>query len=341
MAGLPARREPAPRLYRLVLPLPFPGLEEVNVYLLDDDHAPVLVDCGMRDEGRPDEGYADLVSALEAHGREPADISRLIVTHTHIDHYGLAGRLVAETGCELWMHAAASAELQLYRDPEGSARRLKEMLADHGVTGDELEELSAFEDWSRFVSGVVEPTRPLEGGETFTVGGRTWEVVHTPGHSRSHICLWSAGESLLISGDHLLAGVTPHIDFERGGDEDPLGAFLASLQKVEDLAPDLVLPGHGRPFEDGAQRARVIARHHDRRLGSILQVIRREARTAEEITEEIFGDTLLHFHKRLALGEVLAHLAHLRRNGEIERVESPDGTYRYRKVTRRPAGEPA
>lgn len=340
MAGLPTRREPAARLYRLVLPLPFPGLEEVNAYLLDDDEAPVLVDCGIRDEARPGEGYADLVTALQAHGRAPTDIARLVVTHTHIDHYGLAGRLVAETGCELWMHAAAREELQLYRDPEAGARRLKEMLADHGVAPGEIEELSAFEDWSRYVSGVVEPTAPLQGGETFAAGGRTWEVVHTPGHSRSHICLWSAGERLLISGDHLLASVTPHIDFERGGAEDPLGDFLTSLQKVEELAPALVLPGHGRPFEDGAQRARVIARHHDRRLGSILQVIRHEDHTAEEITEEIFGDTLLNFHKRLALGEVLAHLAHLRRNGEVERVESPDGTYRYRKVSRRATAQP-
>jgi glyoxylase-like metal-dependent hydrolase (beta-lactamase superfamily II) len=132
--------------------------------------------------------------------------------------------------------------------------------------------------------------------------------------------------------------VTPHIDFERGGAADPLGDFLASLDKVEQLDPALVLPGHGRPFADGAHRARVIARHHDRRLGSILQVIRHEPRTAEEITEEIFGDTLLNFHKRLALGEVLAHLAHLRRNGEVERIEDPDGPYRYRKVSRRAAG---
>ena len=98
----------------------------------------------------------------------------------------------------------------------------------------------------------------------------------------------------------------------------------------------MVLPGHGHPFEEGAERARIIQRHHDRRLGSILQVIRREPCTAERITEEIFGGELLNFQKRLALGEALAHLAYLRKRGEIERIEE-NGTFLYRKVSRRPS----
>ena len=286
----------------------------------------------------PDEpggGWDDLVGALAAAGHDPGDISRLVITHTHIDHYGLAARVVAETGCELWMHEASDHDLDAYRDPSGSVTRLRELLADHGVGPDELEELTAFEDWTHFISGVVEPTVALGGGETFTVAEREWEVVYTPGHAESHICLWSATDLILISGDHLLPTITPHIDFERYGQEDPLGDFLESLAKVERLDPKLVLPGHGAPFEDGAERARIVARHHDRRLGSILQVIRREPRTAQEITDEIFGETLLHFQKRLALGEALAHLAYLRRQGEIERIESPDGSFRYLKAKRR------
>jgi len=333
------RREPAPGLFRLVLPLPWPGLDRVNAYLLADGTDSTLVDCGMYLPDEPGEGWTDLVDALAAAGAAPSDITRLVITHTHIDHYGLAARVVEETGCELWMHEASTHDLDAYRDPARGIADLRELLADHGVGRDELDELTAFEDWTRFISGVVEPSKQLSGGETFATGEREWEVVYTPGHAVSHICLWSATDRLLISGDHLLPTITPHIDFERYGEEDPLGEFLNSLAKIERLDPALVLPGHGAPFEEGAERARIVARHHDRRLGSILQVIRREPHTAQQITDEIFGEALLHFQKRLALGEALAHIAYLRKRGEVERIESGGGSFRYVKAKRRPQSE--
>ncbi|HYI44026.1 MAG TPA: MBL fold metallo-hydrolase, partial [Actinomycetota bacterium] len=208
----------------------------------------------------------------------------------------------------------------------------------HGVSGSDVDELVAYEDWRSLVSEVIEPTRALAGGERFKVGEREWEIFFTPGHSRAHVCPWSAADRILISGDHLLPTITPHIDFKRGEDEDPLGDFLESLATVERLDPALVLPGHGHPFEEGAERARIVERHHDRRLGSILQVIRREPMTADQITEEIFGGELLHFQRRLALGEALAHLAYLRQRGEIERFKDENGVYLYKKVSRKQSG---
>ncbi|MGH2747743.1 MAG: MBL fold metallo-hydrolase [Actinomycetota bacterium] len=332
------RREPAPGIFRLVLPLPFPGLTRVNAYLIRDGDGCTLVDCGIHDPGLEDGGFPELVDALKACDVSVSDVTRLVVTHPHIDHYGMAGRLIEEAGCELWMHETSTEDLEAYEDPSGVAERLRRMLEDHGIPPEEVEDLAAFEDWRPFVSDVVEATARLKGGETFKAGGRTWSIVYTPGHAKSHLCVWDARDHVLISGDHLLPTITPHIDFKRG-DSDPLGDFLASLDKVVDLDPALVLPGHGRPFEDGGERARVIIRHHDRRLGSILQVIRREAHTADEITDEIFGDELLNFERRLALGEALAHLAHLRNAKEIERVERPDGTFAYRKAARRRVAE--
>ncbi|MDQ3957219.1 MAG: MBL fold metallo-hydrolase [Actinomycetota bacterium] len=332
------RREPAPGVFRLVLPLPFPGLDAVNCFLLTGDGGSTLVDCGIRNpDPEGDHGWAELVAALEVAGAGIDSIDRLVVTHSHIDHYGMAARVVEAAGAELWMHRSAHEDLELYRAPAAARERLCELLRDHGVGENELDELTQFEDWRSFVSGVVEPTHPCAGDETFSVGGRTWRVVHTPGHARSHVCLWSEGDGLLVSGDHLLPTITPHIDFERGGEEDPLGEFLDSLQKVEDLDPKMVLPGHGRPFVEGAERARIIARHHDRRLGSILQVIRHGPRSANDIVDEVFGSTLLHFERRLALGEALAHLAYLRKRGEVERIATDDGTFLYRKISRRRA----
>ena len=332
------RREPAPGIFRLVLPLPFPGLKRVNAYLLADRAGYVLVDCGIFDPGNErDYGWVDLEESLAACGARPQDVHRLIVTHPHIDHYGMAGRLVERAGSDLSMHPLAEEELDLYRRPEELAGRLREMYRDHGVRDEELHEVTAFEDWRPFVSEVVGATLTLSDDQGIEVGSRRWVAVHTPGHSRSHVCLWSPDDRILVSGDHLLPAITPHIDFRRGAGADPLGEFLASLERVEKLDPALVLPGHGRPFEDGAERARINARHHDRRLGSILQIIRREPHTASEITDEIWGPALLDFQRRLALGEALAHLAYLVRRGEVERIER-DGLFMYRKVERRPAG---
>ena len=329
------RREPAPGVFRLVLPLPWPGLDRVNAYLLEAPDGCTLVDAGMFLPDIDNEGWDDLEAAFSACGHKPSDVSRLVITHTHIDHYGMAGRFVDETGCELWAHSAAGADIDLYRHPEERIRRLRELFTDHGVSETELDELTQFEDWGRFVSGIVDPTTQVADGDVVPVGEREWHVVYTPGHSENHICLWSAPDRLLISGDHLLPTITPHIDYERHGNKDPLGDFIDSLATVEKLDPAISLPGHGAPFEEGAERARIVARHHERRLGSILQVVRHEAHTAEEITQKIFGSTLLNFQKRLAMGEALAHIRYLSRRDELQRVKGDDGTWRYTKASRR------
>jgi glyoxylase-like metal-dependent hydrolase (beta-lactamase superfamily II) len=330
------RREPAPGVFRLVLPLPFPGLDRVNAYLLHDDAGSFLVDCGMWDPSADDGGFAELTAAVDTTGHTLENIKALVITHAHIDHFGMAGRVVQASGCELWMHEGARDQLERYGDPETLSDEMRAMLADHGASSDEIAELTAFEDWRPFVHSMSGATRWLKDGETFDAGGRTWTVVHTPGHDAGHICLWSEQDRILVSGDTLLGSVTPHIDFRRG-DDNPLGDYLASLVKIEALEPALVLPGHGRPFEDGAERARVTARHHDRRLGAIVQVVRREPHSASEITDAIFGDTLLNFQRRLAFGEALAHLAYLRLNDEVERFESEGKKFLYRKKTRRPS----
>jgi glyoxylase-like metal-dependent hydrolase (beta-lactamase superfamily II) len=327
------RREPAPGIFRLILPLPWPGLNRANAYALAGDEGVTLVDCGTRNPADDDANLlGNLEAALRAAGFALSDIVRLVITHPHPDHFGLAGRLIDVTGCELWMHSSSAEELEFYRDPAAARRKIRTLLSEHGIGGDDLDDLTGDVDWASFLTGVVEPARPIHEGDELQTSGRTWTMVHTPGHSRSHVCLWSPDDRLLISGDHLLGTITPHIDFH--GDGDPLGDFLASLRKIERLDPALVLPGHGRPFPDGGARARAVERHHDRRLGSILQVIRREPHTLDEITDEIFGSTLLNFQRRLALGEALAHLVYLVKRGEVEQF-GENGALRYRKTTRR------
>lgn len=336
------RLEPAAGVFRLVLPLPFPGLRRVNAYLLADEGGSTLVDCGIFEPGGdPDHSWGELEASLRAWDFDPGQVTRLVVTHPHVDHYGMAGRFVQETGAELVMHENSHFDLDAYRDPAAAARNVGRLLQEHGVRAEEIAELTAFEDWGPFVSAVVDPTAPVREGDEFRCGSRSWTVVYTPGHSQSHICLFSAADGLLLSGDHLLPTVTPHIDFHAHGEADPLGDYLGSLERVAALEPSLVLPGHGKPLDEGAARASVIANHHERRLGSILQVIRYEPRTVDEITDAVFGPELFDFQRRLAVGEAIAHLVYLRRRGEVGRVTREDGTYAYIKIRRQPSEEDA
>lgn len=329
------RREPAPGILRLVLPLDLPGLRAVNAYLLDDNGGRALVDCGIYDPAPTQEhGWTDLRNALEASGARPEEVGRLVVTHHHVDHYGMAARVLEVAGCELAMYAEVSEDLQVYRSPETRARRLRALLESHGVAPDQAAGLVGREDWRAYIAGVVDPQVSLSDTDELRIGERVWTVIHTPGHSRSHICLWCERDRILISGDHLLPAITPHIDLGSEG-EDSLGDYLASLERIEKLGPELVLPGHGRPFDGGAERARATLRHHDRRLGAVLQVLRHEPKNAAAISDEIFGAALLDFHKRLALGEALAHLVYLERRGEVERVRA-DGEVLYTKAPRLP-----
>ena len=191
---------------------------------------------------------AALEAALAACGSGFERIERLVVTHAHIDHFGLAGEVVRRSGGELWMHRSTELDLAKYAEPDEAVDRRELMLADHGLYGPELTETSrGLCDWLPVMPSIGRPSTLLDGGERFAVGDRTWEVVHTPGHSPGHVCLWSAADRLLCSGDHLLQLVSPPVTFERGFDADPMGSYLASLERVRALEPELALPGHGGP----------------------------------------------------------------------------------------------
>jgi glyoxylase-like metal-dependent hydrolase (beta-lactamase superfamily II) len=323
---VPASTEVAPGVHRLELPLGIHGVPTVSSYLMHDDGGDVLVDCGIATDAEDPVGA--LAAALRVAGSSLDNLARLVVTHAHIDHFGLAGEVMRLSGGELWMHEATSLDLAKYAEPDEAVDRRTLMLADHGLYGPELTETSeGLWDWMPVMPSIAQPSRRLTGGERFTAGGRTWEVVHTPGHSPGHVCLWSAADRLLCSGDHLLQVVSPPVTFERGFDPDPMGRYLDSLDRVRVLGPELVLPGHGPPFRDGARRAEAIERNKRRRLAQIRDMIESAPRTVTELTAEMFQISLTGPQRHFAMAEVLAYLAYHEARGVLERARRPDGVF--------------
>jgi glyoxylase-like metal-dependent hydrolase (beta-lactamase superfamily II) len=326
--------EVADGVYRLALPLGIHGVPTVSAYLLRGEDGDTLVDCGIAagvgEEGDPGpDGTAAVAAALTAAGSRLERLERLVVTHAHIDHFGLAGEVVRRSGGELWMHRRTELDLAKYDDPEEAVDRRTLMLADHGLFGDELTESSeGLRDWMPVMPSIGRPSRLLDGGEAFAVGGRTWEVVHTPGHSPGHVCLWSAAERLLCSGDHLLQVVSPPVTFERGFEPDPLGSYLDSLDRVRELGPEMVLPGHGTPFRDGARRAEAIAVGKRRRLAQVRELVESRPRTVPELTAGLFGSVRMTGSQRhFVTAEILAYLAYHEARGVLRRTRRPDGVF--------------
>ncbi|HEY0401020.1 MAG TPA: MBL fold metallo-hydrolase [Blastococcus sp.] len=345
MAGVEVA-EVADGVYRLALPLGIHGVPTVSAYLLRGEGGDTLVDCGIAagvdgggDPG-PD-GTAAVTAALAAAGSDLERLERLVVTHAHIDHFGLAGEVVRRSGGELWMHRRTDLDLAKYDDPEEAVDRRTLMLADHGLYGTELTETSeGLRDWLPVMPSVGRPSRLLDGGERFGAGGRTWEVVHTPGHSPGHVCLWNADDRLLCSGDHLLRVVSPPVTFERGFDPDPLGSYLESLDRVRDLAPELVLPGHGTPFRDGARRADAIAAGKRRRLTQVRELVESRPRTVPELTAALFGSApMTGAQRHFVIAEVLAYLAYHETRRTLRRTRRPDGVFLW-SVDERPEVAP-
>ena len=333
--------EVAPGVHRLVLPLGIHGVDTLSAYLLAGHGSDTLVDCGVcaapTEDGDPGpHGTAALEAALRACGSDIGRVERLIVTHPHVDHFGIAGEVVARTGAELWMHRATELDLARLADPDAAVTRCAQMLADHGLAGPELAETSqGLCDWLPVMPSIGRPSTLLDGGERFVVGERTWEVLHTPGHSPGHVCLWSPADRLLCSGDHLLKVASPPVTvepetFEHGAERDPMGSFLASLERVRALDPALTLPGHGPPFPDGARRAASISRNKLRRLAQIREKVDARGRTATELTAELYPSVTTGAQRHFAFAEILADLAHHEVRGVLRRDRQADGVYVWR-----------
>ena len=321
MTAAAAPLEVAPGVHRVSVPLPFPP-REVAAWVIEGDLGHVLVDTGM--DTPPARGA--LRGAAEHVGVTPESLAWVVITHVHIDHYGLAGAVRTWSGAKVALHELEEALARRFVDrwPEERAGA-ETTFRRSGVPADVIPQLVRATDAIHNLYRDFRPDVVLTGERGPLPGGGGWEWIHTPGHSPGHLTVYHPERKILIAGDHVLPNISPNIGADIYAD-DPLSDYLDSLRQLRALPVELVLPSHGLPFADLPARVDAILAHHEMRNTQMLALLA-EPRTAYEVTRGVFGElppeNLLH-----AVRETLAHLIYLHRHGHVERGEE-DGVERW------------
>lgn len=336
-----------PGIYQLKVPIPNNPLGNTNTYLLRSDDGYLIIDPGMNN----DEAFEALKKELAEAGASLEEITRIVATHSHGDHYGLAGRIKKVSNATIFVHRIARDNMQfMMQHRQGRNQEMDKWLKINGVPEPDPAEMQRGGQQRGPQGGgppgrpnFPEPTLPdvlFEGGETVPVGSFSLEVIFTPGHDPGHIVLYESNQKILFSGDHVLPVITPSVGLQTESSINPLGNFLNSLNKVRQLDARLVLPGHEQTFTNLRERVDEIIAHHEHRNSEIIATLDGQAKTAYEISQGITWmpylggkkfEELGPWDKRMAVMETLAHLKVMKEAGKVASFSADDTIY-YQKT---------
>ncbi len=308
---------------RVSLPLPFP-LKVIHSYLIRGSNGYTIIDTGLNYP----ESRSVWEKTKEEMGWKWSQVERIVLTHYHPDHYGMAGFLQQRTGAPVYVSRTDYEQAQLFWG-EGSEQPevLARFFAWHGLTGDILSEIPAhLRSFNKWVEPHPTPTF-IAGGEKILLGDREYQIFHTPGHADGHLSFYDPEREWLIGGDFLLPRITPNISLWPGCDPDPLATYLKTLDKMASLPVKKVFPSHGPVFEHYKERINELRKHHQQRLEEMKNKVGNGSH-AMKICNEHFGHNLSIHNLRFALSETLAHLEYLVNQGELKREER-DGVWYY------------
>ncbi len=319
--------EVAPGVFWLRMPLPF-QLDRINLWLLRDGDGWAIVDTGFPD----DAGRANWERIIE---RLDGPIRRVIVTHFHPDHLGLASWLMEKTGATLLMTSGEFLTAHVVWNEVGGhgARFMVEQFRQHGL---DAERLAKFEKrgsgYRKAMPALPDYYQRIKAGDALTVDGREWRIIIGHGHAPEHMSLYCAELGVLISGDMLLPRISTNISvFAATPDADALGWYLESLDELAGNIPEktLVLPSHGLPFYGVQDRVAALHAHHADRLRALESSCEQAPQSAADLLETLFQRALDTHQTMFAMGEAIAHLNYLEQAGRLSRMTDADGVIRY------------
>ena len=315
-------------MHQLGLPTPFP-VGPVNVYLVEGDPL-TLIDTGPK----ADHSRSSLESGLGSLGYRIEDLRRVIITHHHVDHMGLAAEIVARSGAEIWTHPYS---VPWMADLAGFQRHNRRFYAqvwqEAGVPAPIISQITDANTHLLRWMDPVTASDTLDEGDTIALGGSPWQVFHTPGHAGGLICLWEPSSRTLLANDHLIRDISSNPVMEPpqvAGAARPrrLVEYLHHMQRMAALAPAVALPGHGEIVTDVAGLVAHRLAFHERRADRLLQSLDGSAPSLWELTRVTFPRVERGMDYFLALSEVLAHLDLLETEGRV-RAQPHDGLVRW------------
>jgi glyoxylase-like metal-dependent hydrolase (beta-lactamase superfamily II) len=310
------------------IPIPDNPLKAVNSYFIKAKDRNLIIDTGM--------SRAVCLESMQAAIKTlDIDLERtdFFITHDHIDHIGLVGKLIAPMAkCYL---NRTEAEF-LSRDSWVKwGERIVVFAAQNGFFQEGIYQIKKIiaDEQQRVVVRIKYTA--IDDGDTVCCGNYTFRCIDTPGHSRGHTCLYDAGKKLLFSGDHILGDITPNIS-SRFNDTNPLREYMKSLEKVSQYDVELCLPGHRSPINNCKSRINELKQHHINRANEILQILESGNKNAYQVAALLRWDmdyeTFEEFPvypKWFAFGEALSHLQYLEGLGQVKRNSLPDSKIVY------------
>ena len=322
--------EVLPKLYQIIVPTPF-AVGPVNCYVARTDPV-TLIDTGPRHP----ESRAALHAGLGELGLRPNDLRRILITHAHADHYGLAAELVRESGAEVWTHRHNRAPLENYESIRVQRDAFyMQIMTESGVPAEERQRVADSRRVGERFAEAVPVTRTLDEGDRVQLADRTWQVYHMPGHAGGLITFFDFEARVLLSNDHLLREISSNPIVEPDPDGGPrphrLVQYIAHLQRAVELKPSMAWTSHGGPVLDVEKLVRQRLHFHERRAEKILHMIGGEERSAFQIAEPLFG-RLNGVDSFLALSETIGHLDWLYERGQVDTI-TREGVIYWRKKT--------
>ncbi|MEW9050578.1 MAG: MBL fold metallo-hydrolase [Neobacillus sp.] len=304
---------------QVTIPLPF-RLNHVNCFFAEGEKGWTIIDAGLNTEVTK-EIWKPIIMEHE--------VTDIILTHYHPDHFGYAGTLQQLTDAEVWMTEVDAEAGLSYWEPE-SMLIVNKNYDTCGLPANLSQELTTDEkSFNAQVKPYPKVNHHLTEGMKILFGKYEYEVIFTPGHSDGLITLYNKENSLLFSTDHILPRISPNISYWFRGIRNPLESFFHSLEKIKKLDVDVVIPSHGKPFRNANQRIDELVAHHHERIEAVYTAIKQPA-TIYQVNGQLFKNLNIH-ETRFAVGETLAHLEYLYLNNQCKK-SLEGGTWYYESI---------